>query len=162
MAVSKKRKGSRKYDPNRWLNRAIAENERRMDAKPLTETRQNEIALGHHLSFEALLRCPDDAQWYDLCGNLNMCLVLAEMGHGSEYIDEIKAAMVGMMRARYRADRTGSLALDADAIKAIRTVLELHDEQLRVVDRSELRKAARSIVARVENGDMYAEHLEAA
>jgi hypothetical protein len=91
-----------------------------------------------------------------------MCLVLAENGHGSEYIDDIKAAMIGMMRARYRADRTGSVALDADAIKAIRFALELHDEQLRVVERSELRKAARSIVARAKKGHIYPEHREAA
>lgn len=157
MAKRKSRKGAKKYDPTRWLHRAITANEKRMDAKPLTEQRQTEIALGHHLSFEALMRCPTDEAWYDLCGNLNMCLVLAEMGHGTEYIDDIKAAMIGMMRARYRADRTGSLALDADAIKAIRTVLELHDEQLRVVERSELRKAARAIVARTKNGDVYSD-----
>ncbi|CAH2910624.1 MAG: hypothetical protein CPSOU_1820 [uncultured Paraburkholderia sp.] len=160
--MPKSKSRGKKYSPNRWIECAVLANEKRADAKPLTQQRQNEIALGHHLSFEALMRCPDDAHWYDLCGNLNMCLVLAEMGHGSEYIDEIKAAMIGMMRARYRADRTGSLALDADAIKAIRTVLELHDEQLRVVERSDLRKAARSIVARVNSGDMYPEHLEVA
>lgn len=157
MAVSKKRKGSRKYDPNRWLNRAIAANERRMDAKPLTETRQNEIALGHHLSFEALLRCPTEEAWYDLAGNLNMALVLCERGIGAEYIDDIKAAMIGMMRSKYRADRTGSYALDADAIASLKTALAVHDAQLEVAERSELRAAAKTIVDRANNGDIYAD-----
>lgn len=155
--MSKSQKPRRKYDPTRWLHRAVTANEARQDAKPLAADRQTDIALGHHLSFELMLKNPSDDAWYDLAGNLNMALVLAERGFGSEYVDDIKSAMVGMMRARYRFDTTGSIALDADAIRSLRVALELHDEQLKVAERSELRAAAKTIVDRVKNGDLYAE-----
>jgi len=155
MPASKKPR--KKYDPNRWLNRAITANERRMDAKPLNAQRQTEIALGHHLSFEALMRCPTEEAWYDLAGNLNMALILCERDIGAEYIDDIKSAMIWMMRAKYRADRTGSYALDADAIKSLKTALQVHDAQLEVAERSELRAAAKTIVERANNGDIYAD-----
>jgi hypothetical protein len=50
--MSKSQKPRRKYDPARWINRAVTANEQRMDAKPLAIDRQTDIALGHHLSFE--------------------------------------------------------------------------------------------------------------
>ncbi|KAA1012998.1 hypothetical protein FVF58_09410 [Paraburkholderia panacisoli] len=155
--MSRSQKPRKKYNPTRWLNRAIVANEKRMDTKPLNEQRQNEIALGHHLSFEALMRCPTEEAWYDLAGNLNMALILCERGHGGEYIDDIKKAMIGMMRAKYRSDRTGSYALDADAIQSLKTALAVHDAQLEVAERSELRAAAKTIVGRANNGDIYAD-----
>lgn len=161
--MAKSKKPRRPYDPSRWLNRAITANEQRMDAKSLTVDRQTDIALGHHLSFEALMRCPTSEAWYDLSGNLNMALVLCEQGFGEEYIDDIKGAMVGMMRAMRRAETTGSYALDAEAIRPLKIALQIHDQQLAVAERSELRKAAQTIVGRVNSGDVYADfQLEAA
>jgi hypothetical protein len=86
-----------------------------------------------------------------------MCLVLAEMGFGAEYINDIKGAMVGMMRAMRRAETTGSYALDAEAIRLLKVALQIHDQQLAVAERSELRKAAQTIVSRVNSGDVYAD-----
>jgi hypothetical protein len=157
MPASKHRKDRKKYSAGRWLERAVNANEKRMDAKPLTEQRQNEIALGHHLSFEALLRCPTSEAWYDLGANLNMALVLCEQDIGAEYIEDIKTAMAGMMRAKYRAESTGSHALDAEAIAALKIALQVHDQQLALAERSELRRAANTIVSRVKNGDVYAD-----
>jgi hypothetical protein len=128
-----------------------------MDAKPLAAKRQTSIAIGHHIAFEQMLKGPSDDAWYDLAAGLNMALVLAERGFGDEWIDEIKASMIGMMRAKYRAKRTGTLALDADAIKAIRTVLEIHDQQIAIAKRADIKAAAQTIVARMESGDAYAE-----
>lgn len=150
-------KPRRKYDAGRWLQHAFTANEQRLDAKPLSEQHQTEIALGHHLSFEALMRYPDEAHWYDLCGNLNMALILCERGFGAEYLGDIKASMIGMMRAMRRAEKTGSYELDADAIRSLKVALEVHDQQLAVVERSELRKAAQTIVGRVKRGDVYAD-----
>jgi hypothetical protein len=155
--MAKSKKPRRPYDPARWINRAVTANEQRMDAKPLALNRQNDIALGHHLSFEALMRCPTSEAWYDLAGNLNMALVLCEQGFGGEYIDDIKGAMGGMMRAMRRAETTGSYALDAEAIKLLKVALQIHDQQLAVAERSELRKAAQTIVSRVNSGDVYAD-----
>jgi hypothetical protein len=151
------KKPRKRYNPNRWLERAVTANERRMDAKPLNEQRQTEIALGHHMSFEALMRCPTSESWYDLAGNLNMALILCEQGIGVEYIEDIKAAMIGMMRAMRRAESTGSYALDAEAIAALKIALSVHDQQLAIADRSELRKAANTIIGRVKSGDVYAD-----
>lgn len=155
--MPKSKKRTKKYDPSRWLRVTTNGIERRMDQKPLQSDRATTIAIGHHIAFDLMMRKPSDESWYELAAPLNMALVLCERGFGPEYEGEIKSAMLGMMRARYRADRAGVLALDGDAIKSIRTALELHDEQLKVANRSELRAAAKTIVARVENGDAYAE-----
>jgi len=155
MPVSKRRHKAKPYSRNRWLTKIVDANEKRKDAKPLASDRQTDIALGHHLSFEALMRCPTEEAWYDLAGNLNMALILCERGIGLEYIEDIKAAMLGMMRAKKRSETTGSLALDGGAIKALRVALEIHDQQLGVAERSELRAAAKTIVSRVKSGDVY-------
>lgn len=161
-----KPKRNKKYDSGRWLRLTVNAVERRMDQKPLQEDRATTIAIGHHIAFDLLLKSPNSEAWHDVGSALNMCLVLCEQGFPLEHVDSVKSAMVGLMRAMKRAETTGSLALDGDAIKEIRFALRLHDQQIETVDRAEFRKAAKEIVRRVNSNDVYAdfcvEHQEAA
>lgn len=152
-----KPKRNKKYDAGRWLRDTVNGIERRMDQKPLQEDRATTIEIGYHIAFDLMLKSPTDDAWHDVGSALNMCLVLCEQGFGLEHIAAVKDSMVGLMRARERFCAGGSLALDGEAIKAIRFSLALHDEQLAVADRAEIKKAVREIVRRVNSNDIYAD-----
>ena len=155
--MSRSQKPRRKYDPARWINRAVTANEQRMDSAPLTGGQQTDLGLAYHLSFESMLRGGTEEAWHSLAATLNVALILMERGFGVEFEAEIKAAMRALMRTKYRQKETGSWALDGEGISAMRTALEIHDAQVGVADRAELRFAINEIYRRVEAGDVYAE-----
>lgn len=160
--MPKSKKRTKKYDAGRWLRQTVNGIERRMDAMPLQSSRATTIAIGHHIAFDLLLKAPTDEAWHDVGSALNMCLVLSEQGFGLEHLATVKDSMVGLMRARARYAAGGSLALDGEAIKAIRFALALHDEQLAVANRADVKQAAHEIVRRVNSNDIYADFAEAA
>ncbi|HEX7911749.1 MAG TPA: hypothetical protein VF534_27160 [Paraburkholderia sp.] len=163
--MSKSKKPRRKYDPARWLNRAVTANEQRIDAAPLTSGQQTDLGLAYHIAFENMLKRGSEEDWYILASSLNVALVLAERGYGEEFIPEVKAAMESLMDCKYRADRTGKWAFDGAGVIAMRHAITLHDQQCALATRAEIKKALQAIVKRANEGHMYAaEHcqLEAA
>lgn len=154
--MPKSKSPKRKYNPDRFVRRLIAGSERRIDARELTDSQQRDLGLCYHMAFETMLKNGDEESWYVLAGSLNVALVLAEQGYGEEFIPEVKAAMGGLMNAKYRADRTGRWAFDGDAIQAMRTALTIHDQQCALAKRSEIKKALQAITERANAGYMYA------
>jgi hypothetical protein len=148
-------KPRRKYNPNRWLQRAAQTREKRADAAPLTDGQQLDLGLSFWLSFEAMLREPSEAMWSNLACALNIGLVLSERGVGAECESDFKVAQEALMRARKRYTTSHSWALDADGIKAIRSALEIHDEQTRIAERGEMRAAVAEVYRRVGAGDVF-------
>lgn len=156
------KKRSKKYDAGRWLRQTVNGIERRMDTKPLEPKRQDELALGHHLAFEQLLTAQSDDGWYEVAGHLRMALALARSDVGSEYEGEIKAAMACMVRARRSFDAGDGLVIDDAAKATIALAIEIHDAQLVLATRDELKTAANAIIAEIAvKADSY-EYLEAA
>jgi hypothetical protein len=152
MPASKKRPGSRKYNPNRWIERTINANEQRRDANPLTPSQQTDLGLCHHIAFENMLKRGSEEDWYVLASSMNVALVLAEQGYGTEYIPDVKAAMESIMDCKYRADRTKRWAFDGDGIQSMRRALDLHDQQCAMATRAEIKAALQAIVKRANEG----------
>jgi len=148
-------KPRRKYDPNRWLQRVAQSREKRADAAPLTDEQQRDLGLSFWMSFDAMLREPSGELWGNLSSALNIAIVLCERGFGAECEGEIKAAQEALMRARKRKAKSGSWALDAEGIKAVRAALTIHDEQTRVAERGEMRAALAEVYRRVGAGDVF-------
>jgi hypothetical protein len=159
------RKPRRKYNPARFHSRIVLNAEKRRDANPLSDDQQRDLGLAYHIAFENMLNSGSEEDWYILAGTMNVALVLAEKGYGEEFILEVKAAMESMMDTKYRADRTGRWAFDGAGIQAMRTALELHDQQCALATRAEIKTVLQAIVKRANEGFMYAAeecHLEAA
>ena len=154
--MSRSKKPRRKYDPTRWLHRAVTANEQRRDANPLTDSQQRDLGLAYHIAFENMLKRGSEEDWYILASSMNVALVLAERGYGEEFIPEVKAAMESLMDCKYRADRTGRWAFDGDGIQAMRTALTLHDQQCALATRAEIKAVLQAIVKRANEGHMYA------
>ena len=49
--------------------------------------------------------------------------------------------------------------VDGDGIAALRVALAIHDEQVRIAERSEIRQAINEVYRRVQSGDTYAEAI---
>lgn len=155
--MARSTKPRRKYDPNRWLRRTIATHGARVEAAPLTDDQQRDLGLAYHLSFQTMLTGGSETAWHSLAATLNVCLILCERGFGAEFESEIKAGMRALMRTKYRQQETGSWALDGDGIAAMRRVLEIHDAQVEIAERGEIRAAINEVYRRVESGAVYAE-----
>lgn len=157
MPVSKRDRKGKRYDPNRTIRRVVAAHTTRVEASPLTGSQQRDLGLAYHLSFETMLRGGSEEAWHALAASLNVALILVERGFGAEFENEIKAAMRALMRCKYRQQETGAWALDGDGIAAMRTALAIHDEQVRIAERGEIRHAINEVYRRVQSGDTYAE-----
>lgn len=155
--MSRSQKPRRKYDPNRAIRRVVSTHAARIEAAPLAADQQRDLGLAYHLSFEAMLRGGAEEAWHALAATLNIALILCERGFGVEFEGEIKAAMRALMRTKYRQQETGSWALDGDGIAALRKALAIHDEQVRIAERGEIRQAIQEVYRRVESGEVYAE-----
>lgn len=139
--MSRSQKPRKKYDPTRWLDRSVKANEARMDTKPLTDDRQRDLGIAFRVAFDLMIHGGDESAWHTLAQALNIALVMCENDFGKEYEPEIKLALEGLVRAKVRFDRTGRWGFDGDAIQVIRLGLELHEEQMRVADRADIRAA---------------------
>lgn len=155
--MSRSQKPRRKYDPQKWLRRTIAIHGQRVESAPLTSEQQRDLGLAYHLSFQQMLNGGSETAWHSLAATLNVCLILCERGFGAEFENEIKAGMRALMRTKYRQQQTGSWALDGDGITAMRKALEIHDAQVEIAERGEIRAAINEVYRRVTAGDVYAE-----
>lgn len=154
--MAKSKKPRRPYNPDRFMSRVVSNAEKRRDANPLTDDQQRDLGLAYHIAFENMLKRGSEEDWYVLAGSLNVALVLAERGYGEEFIPEVKAAMDALMDCKYRADRTRRWAFDGAGIQAMRTALELHDQQCALATRAEIKTVLQAIVKRANEGYMYA------
>jgi hypothetical protein len=152
--MPKSKSRGKRYSPGRWLRRTVAAHEARIEAAPLTDDQQRDLGLAYWLSFQAMLNAPCEEVWHSVAASLNVAMILCERGFGEEYIDDIKAAQIALMRTYKRGNDGKSWALDADGIAAIRKALELHDAQVEIAERREIRLAINAIYERVNNGDV--------
>jgi hypothetical protein len=151
MAGTKKPK--KRYNPRKAINRAVSI----VEASPLTGEQQRDLGLAYHLSFQAMLNGGTEEAWHALAATCNIALILCERGFGAEFENEIKAGMRALMRTKYRQRQTGSWAMDGEGISAMRTALEIHDAQVEIAERAEIRRALNEVYRRVEAGETYAE-----
>jgi len=87
--------------------------------------------------------------------SLNVALALSERGIGAEYQPYMIKALDGAFRAKVRAAGGKAWRYDGEAISAIREALEIHDEQIKLATREQLRNALREVHRRTADGNVY-------
>lgn len=114
-----------------------------------------DIGIAYWTALDIHLRAPDEQQWAVLASAMNIAIILAERGHGTEFIPTIKTALEGLQRSKDRAATGKSWALDAGAIASIREALTVHDAQCASAKMIEMRNALREVHRRIERGIAY-------
>lgn len=148
------KKSRRPYDPSRWLARTQAAQQKRLDAAPLLPDQQRDLGLNVWLSFELMTKGGSEIAWHNLASTLNIAMRLAEVGIGAEYLSDITKAQDALVRIDYRQRRTGSWAFDAEGMAAVQAALEIHDEQMKLAERGEVRSAINEVNKRLKSGDV--------
>lgn len=148
MAQSKKRKGGRKYDPNRTLTRCaeiIAHAPMRADA-------QRDIEIAAHVALDRMIRGGDKDSLYVLASALDVARELALNGVGAEYQADVERGMVAIIHAKKRANRSGVWRFEGDEVEAVKTAIAVHDAQLEIAGRGLVIRTINKLTARIEAG----------
>jgi hypothetical protein len=118
----------------RILQRARA----KQSKTPLAVDQQRDLAIGYHGALEALRTGnATEADAHTLAMASNVCLMLCELGLGSDQTDAVKEAQGYIVAMMDRADLFGSYAFTGPGLKACQVMLELHDAQLESPDCTE-------------------------
>lgn len=99
---------------------------------------------------------PVPAVWTMLGETLNIGMLLAEDGLGLEYLQVFVDAQEALFRGWLRGERTGSFRLDGPGIAVITEALEIHDVQLDVACWADVTRAERTMVDRINAGELFA------
>lgn len=137
----------RRIDPMSWIAKRT----------PLRADQQIDLGIAYHASLQALLTGHGTEQaWSTLVCALNVALLLAESGVCAPAIQTIQLAQEALLRARDRAARTNTWALDGDGIRVLQAALNLHDEQTSRATRGQIAAALREVHRRVSAGEVFA------
>lgn len=144
------KKPKRKHDPRRALRAALRVDERARNRRPLHEKQTRDLGIAYHVSFD-LMRSGRGTEetWSALACSMNIAIVMAEQGIGSEHLAPLVRALDGIKRAKERGRLTGRWALDGDAITAIENALAIHDAQLEAATTGEVRAALAEVERRI-------------
>lgn len=128
------------------------------DRRPILDIEQTDLSLAYWLAFEQMTKWQSSEEsWSVVVCSLNIALMLAERGIGNEYEPYIVKALNGAFVAKLRAKRHGVWRFDGEAIGAIRQAFEVHDEQIKIATKEEMRDALIEVHARFKNNHVYLE-----
>lgn len=129
---------------------------RNEDQRSIPANDQDDMQLAYRLAFNIMRTGKSSEEtWCTVTVSLNVALVLSERGYGNGYESYIVKALEGAFRAQQRAQRTGLWRYDGPAINDIELVLELHDEQIKLATKAELREALLEVRRRVLDGNVF-------
>ena len=124
--------------------------------EPLAEDQITDLGLANWIAYDRMVKGDStEYDWNAVTGALNMGMVLCERGIGKEYSDIFKNALDGTFRAKLRGLHKGIWRYDGDAIAAIKTALEVHDEQCKLISRAEMIDTIQNVMTRIEQGNIY-------
>jgi hypothetical protein len=160
MPLSKKpRKKSRpaRHEPIiAWHMTQVAQQIRAEDRQPLIDEDATDLALAYHLAMDAMIKGDSrEEDWSIVACSLNIGLILCERGIGSEYESLFVNALEGAFRARLRGERTNTWRFDGDALGAIQAALAIHDEQIKVATKEDVRATLNEVHRRMTAGNVY-------
>ncbi len=128
------------------------------DAQPMNGECQTDLGIAYHQALDAMAKGASSEQdWCVVVCALNVGLMLCERGIGDEYEQDFIAALDGAFRAKLRAVRTGVWRFDGDAMQAIRHAFAVHDEQIKITTKLEMRDALVEVRRRIDVGNVYRE-----
>lgn len=126
------------------------------ERRPIRDDQVTDLSLAYRLALEAMTRGDSNEQdWSTVVCSLNIGLILCERGIGAEFEQKFIAALDGAFRARLRAGRTSAWRFDGEALLAIREAFAIHDEQIKVTAKEEMRLALLEVHRRIDEGHVY-------
>jgi hypothetical protein len=128
------------------------------DNTPIVAEDQTDLHIAYRLAFEAMCNgASSEENWSVVVVSLNVALILSERGIGHEYEPYLVKALDGAFLAKIRAGRHGVWRFDGPAINDIRTAFEIHEEQIRLTTKAEVRSALQEVYNRINQGHIYRE-----
>lgn len=125
-------------------------------SSPLRADQQTDLGAAYWLSIDNLLfGSADEEHWSCVACALNIGLALSETIIGQEHEQDFVKALEGLFRAKVRSQRVGNFRLDGEAMRDVKYALEVHDEQVKLVTRSELVTAIELVRKRVADGNVF-------
>lgn len=132
--------------------------------RPPSEDKAVQVKLGYHWAMKNLTQGKGTlADWQSVCNAMNLTMVLAEMGWGQDYIEQIRDAMHGLaaMRDRYKDGKP--LLFTGPELRDLNFALEIHDAQVGEVPVRDFEKAIDDAEARIARKEfLKPRHKEAA
>lgn len=117
-----------------------------------TPDRLNSLKIKNHLAMSLLVK--GEATRSDITTLItmsNMCEALKEMGFGSEYEGVCIAGRVALLYLMDRGIASSRFTLKAVEMKALNSLMELHDAQMEVVTGVDIERAMKLITNRLNN-----------
>lgn len=126
--------------------------------RPMSDDQITDLAVSFRLAFVQMLNgYANEENWGCCVCSLNIALVLAEWGYGEDYIPHFNGALEGAFRAKLRAGRTGKWGFDGPAIQSIKEAFAIHEEQLKVAPKQQIRDALQEVHQRMNEGNVFME-----
>lgn len=128
------------------------------DRRPMSNDQITDLEVAYRLAFHDMINGrATEENWCVCVCSLNIALVLAERGLGEEYIPALNTALEDAFRAKIRAGRTGKWGFDGDAIQAIKDAFAVHEEQIKLAMKQEIRDALHEVYRRADEGNVFRE-----
>ncbi|MGB6054630.1 MAG: hypothetical protein WBG17_05260 [Burkholderiaceae bacterium] len=154
--LRRKQHRPRRIDPAGGLSVFLRMQDRAENARPIGNDARTDLQLAYWISFHAMTQgASSEEHWSVVAVSLNVALILTEHGFGREYEPYVIKALDAAFRAHQRGQRTGAWRYDGEGINAVRDALELHDEQLALATKDQVRAALAEVNRRVDAGDVY-------
>lgn len=126
------------------------------DRQLLRDEHTTDLSAAYWLALDAMVRGNSrEEDWSMITCALNIGMVLCERDIGREYEPLFITALDGAFRAKLRADQSRVWRYDGEALRAIREALTVHDEQVKVVTKEEIRNAMNEVHRRIDEGNVY-------
>lgn len=128
------------------------------DARPIDPHAMTDLGIAYWAAFHQMLHGQSrEEDWTMIVVALNVALILCERGFGAEYTPYIIKAQTGAFITFQRAQGLGVWRFDGNTICAVREALEVHDEQVKLATKGELRDALIEVRRRVTEGHVFQE-----
>jgi hypothetical protein len=138
--------------------RAIEAEMARMKDKPIEDEAQTVSMLGYWVALDEYIHGRGSEDHNSSLGvAANLSLMLAERGYCADKIEVIKEAQVGIFRSQLRFRRLQKWGFDAEAIKAIRQMLEVHAQQITQTTFGVIQEAVAEMYRRADDGQVLEE-----
>jgi hypothetical protein len=127
-------------------------------AQPMSDEQIGDLAIAYRLAYQAMVsgHATED-NWCVVVCSLNISMVLAERGIGEQYIEKINESLEGAFRAKMRAGRSGKWGFDGDAMQSIKHAFDIHEEQLKLASKQEIRDSLAEVHRRADEGNVFME-----
>ena len=146
--ATKAKPGRGRADPFAYL-RAIG------GVQPFTSDEKTQLCLPVRMAYEALRTGKGDAGDFDtLAVVVNTCLIRAEQ-IAPELVARVIDAQDALMRIKDRANRTGRLGLDYQAMTDLLPIIDLHEQLIDLSAPVQMKAALLEVMARIERGQFF-------